>query len=142
MSGPHGHEQDAWQPQKAFGGGGRCHQQEAGQSADTAGTIIARQRGMSSELGTQPKKSGGRGAGTGGCGGLGTAHLQLNHKAGCLDTHPRLALTCPAHPSGPAHQSWSLDLGKVARSRNHAIPSPSREPKIELARMCPRGKHE
>lgn len=93
MSGPHGHEQDAWQPQKAFGGGGRCHQQGAGQSADTAGTVIARQRGMSSGLGTQPEKS----RGTGGWVGLGTAHLQLNHKAGCLDTHPPLGsnLSCP-----------------------------------------------
>lgn len=138
VSGPQGHEQDAWQPQKAFGGGGRCHQQGAGQSADAAGTVMARRRSMSSGLGTQPRKSRGPGRSAG----LGNARLQLKDNAAVWTLLPRMALSCPAQPSGPAHPSRSLDLGKAASSRNHAIPSPSREPRIELARMCPRGRHE
>lgn len=35
VPGPHWHEQDAGQPQKAFGGGGRCHQQGTGQPVNT-----------------------------------------------------------------------------------------------------------
>lgn len=94
-----------------------------GRSQQRTGTALVRRKGMSSVLGTEPRK-----------GWTLTVHLQLHHKTSCLDTgsHSPLCynLSCP-----PLRDQQS-------ELQNYAMPSPSRQPGIELAWMLPWRRNE